>query len=186
MYTSVRPIIAPHYHYDNSDAHNSHPIAHNSEPFLYNYVRPVQENRYDLVTGEYLRHNQQNNQTLFNNNYLFERRRICCKFCERTIPVNWLTISLFTCFIFLIMLTIFQVAINSNAKKYEIKSLFLQEFIWILSCIVIFLSLILIIRYICTKCTHKKLCQKCTSGEEEDDTNDSFNYYSSNYNEQFV
>jgi hypothetical protein len=190
FHNSVRPIIAPHYHCDNSLTSHQ-PIHHNPNnlnPYynflMYPYVNPIQQySTYDPVTGEYLRAGQQTNQMPLITNYRERESIICCKFCQTKIPVNCLTVSLTSSLMLLMMFSLIQLIIDANSKN-SINSVLLKEMIWIMTSLVLIVSFLIIIRYFYNN-RHKKLCSKCRSSEEED-RNDSFNYYSYDCNEQFV
>jgi uncharacterized membrane-anchored protein len=150
---------------------------------MYPYVYPTQQySTYDPVTGEYMRDGQQTNQIPLITNYMRERESIvCCKFCQTKIPVNCLTVSLTSSLMLLMMFCLIQLIVDANSKN-AINSVLVKEMILIMASVVVIVSLLIIIRYFYS---YKKLCSKCRSNEEED-RNDSFNYYSYDCNEQFV
>jgi len=150
---------------------------------------PQQYSTYDPVTGEYLRSGEQTNQIPLITNYVRERRNIiCCKFCQTKIPVNCLTVTLTTSLMLLMMFSLIRLIVDSNSKN-AINSVLLEEMIWLMMFVVIIMSFLIITRYLYSN-RHKKFCSKCRTnddnGDDEEQQNDSFNYYSYGCNEQFV
>lgn len=184
FHNSVRPVIAPHYHCNNGEPH-SQPF---DQEFGQNLNQPInsyvnQYNTYDPITGEYQRSGQLINANRFitGGQYIRERRQIiCCGFCQKKIPVNCLTITLITCLMLLMMFSLIHLIVDANSKT-AISSELLREMIWIIISVVIIITFLLIIRYF-----YSNRFQKFCSPEDEDERNDSFNYYSYECNEQFV
>ena len=150
--SGVRPIIAPHYHCDNSLVYNQY-MNYDNYDHRYNtsYYPTINQfdqryNTYDPITGEYRRsgvHNPYVVRYMSGGQYLRERRPIlCCAFCRKKIPVNCLTISLIVSLMLLMMFSFIHLIVDANTTKTAINSDLLLEMIWImiLSCAQHFIS----------------------------------------------
>ena len=180
--TSVRPIIPPHYHYD-----NSLPV---SQPVYHNFDDDIQHRypTYDPITGEHMTSGQViNTRLIAGGQYIRERRPIlCCKFCQKKVPVNCLTISLMSSLMLLMMFSFIYLLVDTNNKS-AVNTAVLEEVIWFLVFNVIWISIIIIIRYSYAN-RDNLLSLKCLNSNEDEERSVSFDYnYNSNQcNEQFV